>query len=362
MMKQKIAQQLGACITGAVLTFIGMGAFILLHPESRSGEEGEYRGTQFVSRGISYQYDEGNKGYIFNLDGKKTLKGVSWISKPLGDDSLVCFSNGEKRGYFNMFTGELAIKPKYRHAWVFSDGLAAVEVDNRIQFIDPTGKVVIDNDIPYKPRHNGYVFHHGYCVVHDKQGEKVGMIDKKGNWAVKPEYLFIELKDSFWVLSKNQHTAAVLSSNLDMVVPFTEAKFFVDNGLIEAHMSDHTVRTYSPSGELLDDFHISEVTQLIYDTNEVYYDTTKDYNYREIDYEERMVSESEQEQLSVRQAVARCRCYQAEYGWYGLMTPDGRVVTPPSYSSITAIGPDLYFCKYSESQGVILDGKGQRVR
>lgn len=37
------------------------------------------------------------------------------------------------------------------------------------------------------------------------------------------------------------------------------------------------------------------------------------------------------------QAIAGCMCYQAEQGWYGLMSPDGQIITSPSYSAITAI-------------------------
>ena len=62
---------------------------------------------------------QGRDGYLFNRDNKKVLKNISWIAKPLGEDSLVCYSNGEKRGYFNMYTGEVIIKPQYRHAWIW---------------------------------------------------------------------------------------------------------------------------------------------------------------------------------------------------------------------------------------------------
>ena len=60
--------------------------------------------------------------------------------------------------------------------------------------------------------------------------------------------------------------------------------------------------------------------------------------------------------------MAKCRCYEAESGWYGLMTAGGQIVTPPSYTSIEAIGYDLYLCKDNIEDGVILNGKGERVR
>lgn len=44
-------------------------------------------------------------------------------------------------------------------------------------------------------------------------------------------------------------------------------------------------------------------------------------------------------------ATAKCKKYEAEWGWYGLMTPEGKILTFPSYSYIKAVGEDLYLCK-----------------
>ena len=66
--------------------------------------------------------------------------------------------------------------------------------------------------------------------------------------------------------------------------------------------------------------------------------------------------------LSRTRVVARCKQYETEYDWYGLMSPEGKIITPPVYSSIKAIGYDLYLCKDSECRGVIINGKGQKVK
>lgn len=95
--------------------------------------------AQYLSRNATY-YSRAYQidGYVETRDGRKTVKGIHWIAKPLGDDSLVCYSMGDRRGYFNMLTGEQAIAPQYRHAWVFSDGLASVDDDGWIKFVDAT--------------------------------------------------------------------------------------------------------------------------------------------------------------------------------------------------------------------------------
>ena len=115
--------------------------------------DGSYYDTQYISRNVTYYtyYDE--DGFLKTADGKKTITGIRWIAKPLGMDSLICYSDGKKRGYFNMFTGKPVIEPKYSHAWIFSDGLALVDDGGWIKFIDASGKVVIDPQIPQKPLH-----------------------------------------------------------------------------------------------------------------------------------------------------------------------------------------------------------------
>ena len=37
----------------------------------------------------------------------------------------------------------MVVKPKYQHAWVFSEDLAAVDENGRVKFINPKGEVVI---------------------------------------------------------------------------------------------------------------------------------------------------------------------------------------------------------------------------
>ena len=314
--------------------------------------------NQELSSLITYhEDDDGNNGYLFNQDNKKVLKGVAWIAKPLGEDSLVCYSDGEKRGYFNLYTGEMAIKPMFSHAWIFSDGLASIDDNGWIKFIDHTGKIVIDNHIPYRPYKDGYVFHNGHCTIHNEKGNKVGLIDKMGQWALLPEYSAIEPADSFWIIS-NGKEKSVLNSSLETVIPFMEANLWIGNNVIEATMADHTIRTYSLTGEIIENFFISEVSQLSYETNEVIYSQFTTDNF---DDNGNFSSRTVNEEASVRSAIARCRRYQAEYNWYGLMTPEGRIITPPSYSDITAIGPDLYLCKIDNEHGQIIDGKGNRV-
>lgn len=88
------------------------------------------------------------------------------------------------------------LEGEYDHAWPFSEGLAAVEVNGKIGFIDTEGKIVIEPQFmsPYKPRKDFYgsfygiynmgkyaqpYFKNGVCTVYDSNGKIIG-INKAG--------------------------------------------------------------------------------------------------------------------------------------------------------------------------------------
>ena len=48
-----------------------------------------------------------------------------------------------------------------------------------------------------------------------------------------------------------------------------------------------------------------------------------------------------------------------EYGPYGLISTDGRMITKPIYKEIEAISKDLYLCK---PQGVLIDSEGRIIQ
>ena len=312
---------------------------------------------QYLSRNATYYSQEyQTDGYVETRDGKKTIKDIHWIAKPLGDDSLVCYSNGDARGYFNMLTGELAIKPQYKHAWVFSDGLASVDDNGWIKFIDANGNVAIDPKIPYIAGAEGYVFHNGHCVLHSNRRDKFGMIDKHGNWVMKADYDRIQPVDTFWIASKGGKQC-VISKNMTVVLPFIDAVLWVSDNGISAEMADHTLRKYDLQGNIVDTFLISSVENMIYETDELrYLKTNNDEG------EDGLNGYTEAPNPSPVHKTARCKRYEAASGWYGLMSPDGKVLTNPNYSDIIAIGYDLYLCKNGSMSGEVLNGKGIKVK
>ena len=123
------------------------------------------------------------------------------------------------------------------------------------------------------------------------------------------------------------------------------AELSVEDGEIVATFPDHTVSSYDLNGKLKVAFHIQDFSQLTYETTEIINCSAEDGYYNP----------------TPATKVAPCMSYEAESGWNGLMTSDGRILTPPSYYKIEAISSDLYLCKIDYDRGVIVDGKGRIV-
>lgn len=107
----------------------------------------------YLSNNVTYYFDTNKaRGFVKTANDEKTITDIRWIAAPAPGDSLVCYSTGDKRGYFNLFTGQPVIRPRYDHAWMFSEGLAAVDEDGWIKFIDTKGNVVINPQLPFSRR------------------------------------------------------------------------------------------------------------------------------------------------------------------------------------------------------------------
>ena len=246
--------------------------------------------------------------------------------------------------------------PKYDHAWVFSDGLASVDDNGYIKFIDGTDKVLIDEKMPYIPNMEGYVFHSGYCVVDTDDGELCGLIDKGGKIVLPKEYSSISPTNDLemWRITKGKENG-LLDKDLKPVIPLTECSMWICDNMVDMTMPDHTMRKYTLKGELINDFYIASVRTLEYTKDEILYRTDKTTD------DEGNVVDTTIEGYHP-QATARMRAYVAGEGYEGLMSADGHIVTMPLYKDISAIGYDLYLCMVSNSDHVIINGKGEIIK
>lgn len=149
-----------------------------------------------------------NKWRVYdNKADRYTTDRINWLVE--SDDSLAVYAQSSKRGYINVRTGNIAIDAtanEYSRAWIFSEGIAAVEKDGLIGFINAHNEVVIpfQFEVTSKCRMSdlGYAFHNGLCVMTNTDGD-LGLIDTAGRWVVEPIY------DEIWTPSRSGYRIAI---------------------------------------------------------------------------------------------------------------------------------------------------------
>ena len=242
--------------------------------------------------------------------GKVTIKDIrlDWTTSSPNDSLSVYCSEG-KRGYYNAYTGEIAIPAQYRRAWVFSEGLAAVQKNGMIGFIDHKGRTVIDFKFPYHGNPlSEFTFKHGHCVAADTTG-KCGVINKQGNWIIKPEYDNVSAYEEYAIVSK---------AGVRMQVGY--------------------------DGKVLNSFVLDDIDRLTYTVQERY-----ENREGEIEYLDKEIDTG----LFSYRVGGRC----------GLMDANCHRLTEPLYKSITAVDKNMFRATlidyYSE---VILNAKGEVMK
>ena len=145
------------------------------------------------------------------VDGMK----VDGTSKH-GMDSIGIFEKDGKRGFYNLNTNKVLVPATYTHAWFFSEGLAAVEKDGKIGFINMKGALVIPYQFVHRTNDRpDIVFKDGRCVMANGNGQ-MGVIDRKGEWVVKPQYEKVDLTES-GIFATTSNSKLLLSNKGEVI-------------------------------------------------------------------------------------------------------------------------------------------------
>ena len=151
---------------------------------------------------IAIKEEDGNITIKNTETGEVTAEKIKfdWTSSS-PNDSLGVFCSDGKRGYYNSYTGKIVVDAQYRRAWIFSEGLAAVQKNGQIGFINRKGEVVIPFRYPYHGNPlTEFIFKNGHCVVADTTG-KCGIINRKGEWTIQPKYDNIDAYEEYVIAS-----------------------------------------------------------------------------------------------------------------------------------------------------------------
>lgn len=345
---------IAGCTAAILLVFVGLHGYVFVREVVMKDwlKVGRYNGTPVLETAISNDVvfqKFGEEGYtrLFNKEsGKTIMKGLDWVVVANNFDTLAVFSKDYRRGYINRHTGEVEIPAIFTKAWVFSEGLAAVEKDNRLVFIDRNGNVVIDNDFEVYMHGFNYGFKNGYCLMKSNKDKLYGFIDKNGDWVLEPQFDYMHDCGNY-IRVRKDGLYGLLSPDLKVVLPAIYDKISIHNNTIFVQNKDLTAKLYDLDFNLLQDFVITDIEDLDYDTGKTAIVTHNDDD-----------GETLHGQVL---AVAKCKRYSIGRGFrkrYGLMDAQGKRLTQPIYDVIEAIGPGRYFCK---PHGVILNDRGEIV-
>ena len=252
-----------------------------------------------------------NKINIINPKTKEVIvEDIEWChySSNKDEDPIVLFAQKGKRGFCNIVTNEIIVPATtYTKAWEFSEGLAAVEKDGYIGFVNTKGKVAIKFKYSYRGnRLSEFVFHHGHCIVADSSN-KIGVTDHKGCWVIKPLYDNIHLAKDYAIVYKDGEFKKQIDFNGNVV----------QDGIIDY-------------------------------INNIYYEET----YTDLQSGKKDVGD-----------VLNPDFYEYRVGCYsGLINSKGEIITPPIYTNITGISPTLFKAQLQDWNSiVIIDQKGKVI-
>lgn len=309
-MSKKIKLIIGVCVW-AVISIIAASAIIASCSENEPiAEKPSDEGLLLNDDLVAIKEQDGNITIKNTQTGEVTAEKIKfdWTSSS-PNDSLGVFCTDKKRGYYNSYTGKIVIPAQYRRAWVFSEGLAAVQKNGMIGFINRKGDVVIPFRYPYHGNPlSSFVFENGHCIVADTTG-KCGVINRKGEWIIQPKYDNIDAYEEYVIAS---------SAGVRKQLTYEEKtinSFVVDN--IKALTFTEKERYENKDGEIV---------------------------YLDIEVKTGLFSYS---------VGGRC----------GLMDANCRRLTDPLYSRIIAVDKNMYRALLLDSYSeVILNGRGEVMK
>lgn len=275
----------------------------------------------FNSKFAEKYYHDGKYQLIDINSGRSTTPKLDWIASPGKNGTLTVFSLNRKRGYLNANTGRIAIPAKYEHAWAFSEDVGAVVMNGRVGFIDGSEHLVI----PYKFIYSGkkdkdidFVFSGGYCAAMDST-EKLGLINKRGEWVIPPRYDYINNPVIGYRIVKLARKYGLLDNKLKLILPIEYDHIEIQkDGLKIAKNGEQQLVTFDTK-TILKPFVYDDIVNIQFGSGRM---------------------DSTGTEVSTN---TNCFAYRIFTKW-GLIRRDGKVVTKAVYDEIDGLSDRLFSC------------------
>lgn len=331
-----------------------------LREENSTSCETELDGDLQVIEVYSRSQEEGRYRIEDRWTKEVLLDHVSWITSEEGD-TLVAYAQQRRRGFFNIRSRKAnLIDEKFVKVYLYSEGRALAESIDSLYILDTKQRVVASYAKTDERDTEVNTFHKGHMPMIGENG-KLGLIDTLGHWSIEPQYDKVSWAlDEFWLGitnpvmvdettgEQNPPHRIMMDSRLRTILEGDWNYMMVTrDGYITVSDRNHWQWRYALDGTLIDDFVCDNVRQLTYETGEKRWV---------------QVNENETHQVDVEE-TATLLCYTTNEGWEGLMTRDGKIVTPPVFWDVKAVSRNLYLCKYdtTSDHGILLNERGEHV-
>lgn len=193
----------------------------------------EYCPKDFGTYGIVKEHQRAFKGnhYLYNTEtGEIVADNLDWVR--WNGDSIAVVSADGKRAYLNINEGRLLMQPTFEKAWQFHEGIAAVQINDRIRFINTKGEFVFNGSFPIpSERVSDKMFYDGLCIMPNDDGS-IGIINKQGEWELSPKYEFVQRDNNGWYRAFKNGVTTLLTPNLDPTVSNTQVVISQDTILV----------------------------------------------------------------------------------------------------------------------------------
>jgi len=284
------------------------------------------------------QYPDGKIKILNQLTGKLTTPKIDWIAKATDMDTLCVFSNKGRRGYLNKITGEILIQPKYEHAWLFSEGIAAVVLNGKLGFINTKDEVVLPFTYSYKSGAENaidFLFKDGLCTAIDSKG-KHGIINKKGEWALSPTYDYINNPVIGYRIVKMSNKYGIIDNKLNLILPTEYDNITIQNNGFALFKNNEQQFISFDTKTVIEPFVYDEIQNIQYNTGK---------------------TNSEGEEIF---GNSKCIAYRM-YDKWGILNAEGKILTKAIYTTIYGLSEDLYSCQFGTVL-ITMNSKGEKVR
>ena len=298
-----------------------------------------------LGKNIEIRHFSNNRAATFNkITDERLSPKMRWISCVPDRDSLTVFCDKEgRRGFLNVNTGKVVIEGQYKHAWHFSEGLAAVVGENgRVGFINHENEMVIPAVFDYIPV-NDYIFKDGSCLLKDAGTGLYGAIDKTGDLKLKMEYSMIFRANSgSWYIRKDGK-CGLADENLNIIFEPVYDNVYACYGNEQAYLTVNGVKQLvAYDGTVIQPFVVDEVSPLSYPVGTVTDDGYDVYEYAMHPYLVEVI---------------------VDYDCRGVMdSRTGKMVIPPVYSGIRMVSGNFIMAEIdgNEENNVLFTLDGRR--